>query len=101
MSNPVYMVGIIDVKDFQTYAEEYGMPVAEMFADVGAEIVAASTEAEVLEGHWDGNWSVIVKVPSAEIARELYNSKQYAPFKAARQQTLANTTTLAIVPALA
>jgi uncharacterized protein (DUF1330 family) len=100
MSNPVYMVGIIDVKDFQTYAEQYGMPVGEMFAEVGAEIVAASTEAEVLEGNWDGNWSVIVKVPSAEIARDLYNSEKYAPFKRARQDTLANQTTLAIVPAL-
>ena len=68
MSNPVYMVGIIDVKDFQAYAKQYGMPVGEMFA---------------------------------ELARELYNSERYAPFKAARQQTLANQTTFAIVPALA
>jgi uncharacterized protein (DUF1330 family) len=100
LSKPVYMVGIIDVKDFQTYAEKYGKPVGEMFAEVGAEIVAASTEAEVLEGNWDGNWSVIVKVPSAEVARALYDSEKYAPFKAARQRTLANQTTLAIVPAL-
>ena len=101
MSNPVYMVGIIDVKDFQTYAENYGIPVGEMFAEIGAEIVAATTDAEVLEGDWNGNWSVIVKVPNADIARELYNSERYAPFKAARQQTLARNTTLAIVPALA
>ena len=101
MSNPVYMVGIINVEDFDRYVKEYGIPVGEMFAEVGAEIVAASTEAEVLEGNWDGNWSVIVKVPSADIARELYNSERYAPFKAARQQTLASRTTLAIVPALA
>mgnify|MGYP002868953685 CR=1 FL=1 len=101
MSNPVYMVGIIDVKDFQSYAEQYGVPVGEMFAEVGAEIVAASTEAEVLEGNWEGNWSVIVKVPSADVARDLYNSDKYAPFKKARQDTLANQTTLAIVPALA
>ena len=100
MSNPVYMVGIMDVKDFHTYAETYGLPVAEMFAEAGAEIVAASTEAEVLEGKWEGNWSVIVKVPSAEIARDLYNSEKYAPLKAARQQNLTHQTTLAIVPAL-
>lgn len=101
LSNPVYMVGIIDVKAFEAYAENYGMPVGAMFAEVGAEIVAASTEAEVLEGEWKGNWSVIVKVPSAEIARELYDSEKYAPFKKARQDSLANSTTLAIVPALA
>lgn len=100
MSNPVYMVGIIDVKDFQNYAEQYGMPVGQMFAEVGAEIVAASTEAEALEGEWEGNWSVIVKVPSAEIAKALYDSEAYQPFKKARQDELANKTTLAIIPAI-
>ena len=100
MSDAVYMVGIIDVKDFETYAEQYGMPVGAMFAEVGAEIVAASTEAEVLEGEWNGNWSVIVKVPSADIARDLYHSEKYAPFRKKRREELANSTTLAIVPAL-
>lgn len=98
MSAPVYMVGIIDVKDFQTYAEQYGMPVGAMFAEVGAEIIAASDQAEVLEGQWRGNWSVIVKVPSSDIARDLYNSEKYAPFKKARTEQLANETTLVIIP---
>ena len=101
MSEPVYMIGMIDVKDFQTYAEQYGMPVGAMFAEVGAEIVVASQEVEVLEGAWPGNWTVVVKVPSAEIARDLYNSDKYAPFRRARQETLANSTTLVIAPALA
>ena len=100
MSTPVYMIGIIDVIDFQTYAEEYGMPVGEMVAEVGAEIIVASDQAEVLEGPWAGNWTVVVKVPSAEIARDLYNSEKYAPFKKARMQRLANATQLAILPAL-
>jgi len=100
MSNPVYMIGMIDVKDFQTYAEQYGMPVGEMFAEVGAEIVVATPQVEVLEGEWPGNWTVVVKVPSAEIARSLYNSEEYAPFRKARQDELANSTTLIIAPAL-
>lgn len=100
MSNPVYMIGIIDVKDFQTYGEQYGMPVGAMFAEVGAEIVAASDQAEVLEGDWPGNWTVLVKVPSAEIARGLYHSEKYAPFRKARIENLANQTLLGIVPAL-
>lgn len=100
MSNPVYMIGIIDVKDFQTYGEQYGMPVGAMFAEVGAEIVAASDQAEVLEGDWPLNWTVLVKVPSAEIARDLYHSEKYAPFRKARMENLANQTLLGIVPAL-
>ena len=98
MTTPVYMIAMIDVKDYQTYAEQYGMPVGAMFAEVGAEIVVASPEAEVLEGNWPGNWTVVVKVPSAEIARALYDSEKYAPFKKARIERLANETTFAIFP---
>jgi uncharacterized protein (DUF1330 family) len=101
MSDPVYMIGLIDVQDFDTYAVEYGIPVGAMFADIGAEIIVASRTAEILEGTWQGNWTVVVKVPSAEAARELYESDRYAPFRAARQNALANSTSLAIFPALA
>jgi uncharacterized protein (DUF1330 family) len=101
MSDPVYMIGLIDVQDFDTYAVEYGIPVGAMFADIGAEIIVASRTAEILEGTWQGNWTVVVKVPSAEAARELYESDRYAPFRAARQGGLANSTSLAIFPALA
>ena len=98
MSTPVYMIAMIDVKDFQAYAEQYGMPVADMFAEVGAEIVVATDQADVLEGSWSGNWTVVVKVPSAEIAHALYNSDKYAPFKKARIERLTNGSTLAIFP---
>ena len=100
VSEPVYMIGMIDVKDFQAYAEQYGMPVGAMFAEVGAEIVVATQDVEVLEGEWPGNWTVVVKVPSAQVAQDLYNSERYAPFRRARQETLANATTLVIAPAL-
>ena len=100
MSEPVYMIGLIDVKDFDSYAVEYGMPVGAMFAEIGAEIIVASQDAEVLEGTWHGNWTVVVKVPSAEAARELYESDRYAPFRVARQDRLARSTALAIFPAL-
>ena len=100
MENPVYMIGMIDVKDFETYAERYGMPVGAMFAEIGAEIVVASDHVDVLEGDWPGNWTVIVKVPSAEAAHALYHSEKYAPFRKARQEELANSTTLVVAPAL-
>ena len=100
MEAPVYMVAMIDVKDFDAYAEQYGMPVARMFAEVGAEILVATTEPEVLEGSWSGNWTVIVKVPSAAIARALYESEAYAPFKKRRVEHLTHETRFAILPSL-
>jgi len=98
MTKPVYMIATIDVKDYQAYAEQYGMPVAGMFAEVGAEILVAADQAEVLEGNWPGNWTVVVRVPSAEIARDLYNSEKYAPFKKARIEQLTRASSLAIFP---
>jgi len=98
MTKPVYMIATIDVKDYQAYAEQYGMPVAGMFAEVGAEILVAADQAEVLEGNWPGNWTVVVRVPSAEIARDLYNSEKYAPFKKARIEQLTHASSLAIFP---
>ena len=98
MTTPVYMIATIDVKDYMEYAEKYGMPVGAMFAKVGAEILVATNEADVLEGNWPGNWTVVVKVPSAKIAHDLYDAEEYAPFKKARIEHLANQTTLAIFP---
>ena len=100
MEAPVYMVAMIDVKDFEAYGEQYGVPVARMFAEVGAEILVATSQLELLEGSWSGNWTVIVKVPSAEIARELYESEAYAPFRKLRVEQLANETHFAILPGL-
>ena len=100
MSSPVYMVAMIDVKDYETYGERYGMPVSRMFAEVGAEILVATNQPDVLEGTWPGNWTVVVKVPSAEIARALYESEAYAPFKKLRIEELTNETRFAILPAL-
>jgi uncharacterized protein (DUF1330 family) len=100
MATPVYMVAMIDVKDYQAYGEQYGMPVARMFAEVGAEVLVATNQPDVLEGSWPGNWTVVVKVPSAEIARALYDSDEYAPFKKARIEQLTNETHFAILPGL-
>lgn len=98
MASPAYMIATIDVKDYQKYLEEYGMPVGEMFAAAGAEILVATEKAEVLEGEWAGNWTVVVKLPSADVAHQLYHSAQYAPFRKARIEKLANKSTLAVFP---
>lgn len=98
MISPVYMIAMIDVKDYERYLEEYGIPVGEMFAEIGAEILVATPEAEVLEGDWQGNWTVVVKLPSADAIHQLYESEKYAPFKKARVEVLTNDNTLAVFP---
>jgi uncharacterized protein (DUF1330 family) len=98
MADPAYMIATIDIKDYQTYLEEYGMPIAEMFAEAGAEVLIATEQADILEGEWPGNWTVVVRLPSSEVAHQLYNSEKYAPFKKARIEKLANHSTLAVFP---
>ena len=100
MTTPVYMFAQIDVKDYESYAEQYGLPVAQMFAEVGAKILVATPQVELLEGTWSGNWTVLVEIPSAEVARQLYDSERYAPFKRARIDRLTDGGTLAILPGL-
>ncbi len=98
MDSPVYMIATIDVKDHQKYLEEYGIPVGEMFAEIGAEILVATPEAKVLEGEWQGNWTVVVKLPDAGAIHRLYDSDKYAPFRKARIEELTHHSTLAVFP---
>ena len=48
MSKPVYLVAQIDVKDYESYLSEYGFPLLEQLAEVGAEVLAADPSVDVL-----------------------------------------------------
>jgi uncharacterized protein (DUF1330 family) len=100
MAEPVYMMAQIDVKDHQAYMEEYGMPVLNQFIEAGAEVLVASADAEIFEGDWPGNWTVVVKFSSAEAATSWYNSEEYAPLKAARIDLLSNSGSVVMIPGL-
>ena len=98
MHEPVYVVAHIDVKDHSDYLAEYGLPVFEQFVAAGAEVLAATSEAQVHEGEELGNWTVIVKFPDAETANAWYSSEAYAPFKKMRMERLSNAGTVMMVP---
>ena len=59
MSEPVYLIAQIAVKDFDAYLDRYGMPVFGLFQAAGAEVLVATRDTQVLEGEWFGNWTVI------------------------------------------
>jgi uncharacterized protein (DUF1330 family) len=100
MSKPVYLVAQIDVKDYESYLSEYGFPLLEQLTEVGAEVLAADPNVDVLEGNWPGNWVAIIKFPSAAIMSEFYSSKKYAPLKALRIDKLSNDGTVVAVAGL-
>jgi len=100
MSNPVYLIAQIDVKDYESYLSEYGFPLLEQLTEIGAEVLAADANIDLLEGSWPGNWVAIIKFPSSEVMSEFYNSKKYAPLKALRIEKLSSEGTVVVVPGI-
>ncbi|MFT4520754.1 MAG: hypothetical protein ACI9JM_003162 [Halioglobus sp.] len=100
MTQPVYFIAQIDVKDYKSYIEEYGMPLLELLNKIGAQVLSAAPEFGVLEGHWPGNWVATIRFPSAEVATTFYNSEEYAPLKSKRIDELSNAGTVIMVPGL-
>ncbi|MCK9503729.1 MAG: DUF1330 domain-containing protein [Porticoccaceae bacterium] len=83
-TKPAYMVVALEVKDHQDYLNRYAAKVLEQFEKIGAEVLAASAAATVVEGEWRGNWTVIVKFPSMAVATQWYNAAYYQPLKQLR-----------------
>jgi uncharacterized protein (DUF1330 family) len=81
---PAYVVVEIDVKDPAAY-EEYKPPAAAAVAAFGGRYLARGGATETLEGTWAPRRLVILEFPSAERARQWWNSELYRPAKAIRQ----------------
>ena len=47
MSEPLYLIAQIGVKDYESYLAEYGLPLLEQFNELGVEVLAASPGFEV------------------------------------------------------
>jgi uncharacterized protein (DUF1330 family) len=91
MTEPVYALAQIDVKNQQDYIEKYGLPVFEQLRAAGGEVLVATDEIQVLEGQGHGNWMVLIRFPSAAAADNWYQSEEYAPLKQARIERLSNS----------
>ncbi len=101
MNKAVYIVAQIEVKnrDFKTYFEEYALKLKDMLPKYQGEALAGTTKAEVIEGEQFGNWTVILKFPSKELAYACINSAEYAPIAAKRINELQTGGNVLMVPA--
>lgn len=100
MSKPVYLIAQIGVKNYESYLAEYGFPLLEQLAQIGAEVLAADSKSKVLEGEWPGNWTAIIKFPNEESMSTFYNSEHYAPLKALRIDKLSTDGSVVVVPGI-
>ena len=96
MPQPGYLIAQINVKDLPQYINEYGFPVFDLGTKNGAEFLVATPDAKTIEGEWSGNWTVVIRFPSAEAAHAFYNSAEYAPLRDARVNKLSSGGNLVI-----
>lgn len=85
--SPAYFVAQVQITDEKGYFESYGSKVAPLIEMAGAEILAATSDRQQLEGVWVGNWTVIIKFPSKEKALEWYRSPAYQTVRPLRLQS--------------
>ncbi|MFT5447718.1 MAG: hypothetical protein ACI9DC_002895 [Gammaproteobacteria bacterium] len=71
---------ITDPEAFKKYAAEVPATIARF----DGRYLIRGGEYEVLEGEWPQSRHVVLEFPSAERAREWYDSPEYAPLKALR-----------------
>ena len=96
---PVYFIGQVDVKDFEAYMTQYGMPVVGQLVERGVEILSATADAKIVEGNWPDSWDVLFKFPSQEDFEDFWSSDAYAPFKKLRREQLTKSDgAIAVLP---
>ncbi|MFC7136348.1 DUF1330 domain-containing protein [Halobaculum litoreum] len=77
MSDEAYVIAAIDVDDWEAYRNEYLPTALERIEAHGGEVLVGTDEAEVVEGEWDANWTVVVEFPSAANARGFLSDDRY------------------------
>jgi uncharacterized protein (DUF1330 family) len=76
------------------------MPAFAHLKAAGAEVEVAAAEAELLEGEWGCNWTVVIKFPSKAAATAFYNSPGYTPLRELRINELTDGGSIVLVDGL-
>lgn len=90
MNQEIYILGEMAVKDLKVYLKEYGTPFIPVLEKFQGELLAATKNAKTLEGEPFGNWTVLMKFPSKELAYGFVTSDEYAPLMKLRVNELTN-----------
>ena len=101
--NPVYLVAqlTIPIQNVENYTKQYAIPVVQQLQDIGAKILAGSSEPQVLEGKWEHKSTVIIEFPSMSVAKKWYSSEEYKPYRDIRINKLTEGGNAVFVPGYA
>lgn len=99
MNKEVYIIAQIEVKDYKTYFEQYALKFNDILPKFEGEVLAGTTKGEAIEGERFGNWTVLLKFPSKELAHACINSEEYGPLAAVRINELTTGNRVLLIPA--
>ncbi len=98
MNQEVYIIAQIEVKDYESYSDQYALKFKKILPDYQGEVLAATEECEILEGGRYGNWTVVIKFPNRQLAYNCINSQEYAPLKKVRINELTTGNNVLMIP---
>ena len=98
MEKTFYIIGRIEVKDYKIYLEKYGKPFMKVLEKYQGELLAATKNGRTLEGEPFGNWTVLLKFPSKDLAYGFVTSEEYAPLMKLRVNELTTDNRALIFP---
>ena len=84
MTKPAFMIFGVDIDDMETFGK-YGEGAGPLLGKFGTTVLSATNDIENLDGNWTRNRVTVLKFPSMDAAREMWNSPEYAPLKALRE----------------
>ena len=88
MAEPSYLIGQIQVDDWDAFMNDYGSAAAPSLMEFQGKVLVGGPGATVIEGDWTGNHTVVIEFADMETANAWYNSATYAE---ARPLRFANT----------
>ena len=83
---PAYVIVEVSIHDPVQY-EDYKKLTPASIAAYDGKFIVRGGKTETLEGGWQPERIVVLEFPTAEKAKQWWNSPEYAPAKAIRQQT--------------
>jgi uncharacterized protein (DUF1330 family) len=84
MTKPAYMIFGVDINDMEKFGE-YAEGAAPLLGKFGASVLSATNSIEKLHGNWVRARVTVLKFPSLDQARALWESSEYAPLKQLRE----------------
>ena len=81
---PAYIIVQINITNKEPY-KEYLKQVTPIAKKYGGEYIIRGGNYEKMLGNWDYERTVVIKFPSYKVAKDWYNSKEYAPVKKIRE----------------